>query len=69
VQDRAWNEFLDELFEEADVEVNPRYGVFDEETREVVDPDADDIPAGEAPAPDAEPSAPSFPAPVPPPPG
>lgn len=67
-QDEAWSAFLDDLFEEADVEVNPRYGVFDEETFEVVDPDADDIPAGEAPEPSAEPSVPQFPA-QPPPPG
>lgn len=66
-QDEAWDEFLDGLFEEADVEVNPRYGVFDEEQRRVVDPDADDIPAGEAPAPDGEASPPMFPAPAPPP--
>lgn len=64
-QDEAWNAFLDDLFEEADVEVNPRYGIFDEESREVVDPDADDIPAGEAPVPSAEPSVPQFPAPPP----
>lgn len=67
-QDEAWSAFLDDLFEEAEVEVNPRYGVFDEETRRVVDPDADDIPGGEAPEPSAEPSAPQFPG-APPPPG
>jgi parvulin-like peptidyl-prolyl isomerase len=68
-QDEAWNEFLARLFEEADVEVNPRYGILDEETFRVVDPGADDIPAGEAPAPSPEPSVPQFPAPAPPPPG
>lgn len=68
-QDAAWNEFLDRLFEEADVEVNPRYGVFDEELRQVIDPDAEDIPGGEAPKPSDEPSPPTFPAPAPPPPG
>ncbi|HEX2295054.1 MAG TPA: peptidylprolyl isomerase, partial [Actinomycetota bacterium] len=68
-QDAAWDRFLDDLFEEAQVEVNPRYGIFDEEQREVVDPDADDIPAGEAPAPESSPSPPTFPAPAPPPPG
>ena len=68
-QDEAWNAYLRGLFEEADVEVNPRYGEFDEELLRVVDPDADDIPAGEAPAPSDEPSPPSFPAPAPPPPG
>lgn len=68
-QDEAWNEYLRGLFEDADIEVNPRYGVFDEQTFSVVDPDADDIPAGEAPAVDPSPSAPVFPAPPPPPPG
>ncbi|MDQ4125623.1 MAG: peptidylprolyl isomerase [Actinomycetota bacterium] len=67
-QDEAWSAFLDDLFEEADVEVNPRYGVFDETTFEVVDPDADDIPAGEAPRPSEVPSPPQFPG-APPPPG
>jgi foldase protein PrsA len=67
-QDEAWNEFLDELFTEADVEVNPRYGIFDQELRRVVDPGADDIPGGEAPAPSGEPT-PEFPAVPAPPPG
>lgn len=67
-QDEAWNEFLDELFEEADVEVNPRYGEFDEELHRVVDPDADDVPGAE-PQPVPEPSAPELPVPAPPPPG
>lgn len=64
-QDEAWTEFLRELFEEADVEVNPRYGIFDDEQLAVVDPDAEDIPAGEAPAPESSPSAPTFPVPAP----
>ena len=65
-QDAAWTEFLRDLVEKADVEVNSRYGVFDEELFQVVDPDADDVPAGEAPAPVDEPSAPGLPAPPPP---
>lgn len=65
-QDEVWSEYLRELFEEADIEVNPRYGVFDEELFGVVDPDADDIPAGEAPAVDPSPSVPVVPAPPPP---
>ncbi|MDQ4025492.1 MAG: peptidylprolyl isomerase [Actinomycetota bacterium] len=64
-QDEAWSEFLRDLFEEADVKVNPRYGVWDESLGRVVDADADDIPAGEAPAPSPSPSVPMFPAPQP----
>lgn len=68
-QDDVWRDFLRDLFEEADVEVNPRYGEFDEKLGRVVDADADDIPAGEAPAPVDSPSAPGLPVPPPPPPG
>lgn len=66
-QDEAWQTFLRDLYEEADIEVNPRYGVWNETLGRVVDPDAEDIPAGEAPPPSAEPSVPAFPAPQPPP--
>lgn len=66
-QDDAWRTFLRDLFAEADVEVNPRYGEFDEQLGRVVDPDAGDIPAGEAPAPEESPTGPEIP--VPPPPG
>ena len=68
-QDEAWNEYLRKLYDEADVEVNPRYGVFDEELFVVVDPDAEDIPAGEAPDPGPSPTLPTLPVPAPPPPG
>jgi parvulin-like peptidyl-prolyl isomerase len=62
-QDQAWQDFLRDIFEEADVEVNPRYGEWDEKSGRVVDADADDIPAGEAPAADPSPSAPGLPVP------
>lgn len=65
-QDEAWNEYLRGLFADADVEVNPRYGVFDEELFAVVDPDADDIPAGEAPEATPSPSLPVIPGGPPP---
>lgn len=68
-QDEAWREFLVGLFEEADVEVNPRYGEFDEEQLQVVDADADDVPGAEEAEPLPEPSAPTIPVPAPPPPG
>ena len=48
-QDDAWQQFLMEVYEEADVEVNPRFGEFDPETGEIRDATADDVPGGEAP--------------------
>ncbi|HEX2058901.1 MAG TPA: peptidylprolyl isomerase [Actinomycetota bacterium] len=68
-QDEAWREFLLALFEEADVEVNPRYGEFDEEQLQVVDPGAEDVPGAEEPEPDPGPSVPEIQVPAPPPPG
>ena len=47
--DRAWDEFVRKAYEEADVKVNPRYGEFDEETFQVVDPTAEDVPGAEVP--------------------
>ncbi|MFN2587464.1 MAG: peptidylprolyl isomerase [Actinomycetota bacterium] len=64
-QDEAWAGFLRDLFAEADVEVNPRYGEWDETLGRIVDADAEDIPAGEAPEPSPSPSLPMFPAPQP----
>lgn len=64
-QDEAWQDFLRRLYEDAAVEVNPRYGEWDPTLGRVVDADADDIPAGEAPAPETSPSVPMFPAPQP----
>ncbi|HJR44432.1 MAG TPA: peptidylprolyl isomerase [Actinomycetota bacterium] len=53
-EDEAWDSFVEEAYSEADVKVNPRYGEFDEETLQVVDPTAEDVPGAEeggAPAP------------------
>jgi foldase protein PrsA len=50
-----WNDFVSRAYEEADVKVNPRYGEFDEEAFQVVDPTAEDVPGAEVP--DSEPSA------------
>lgn len=46
-RDKAWEEWLVEAYEEAEIEVNPRYGVLDPETREVVDPEVTDLPGSE----------------------
>lgn len=53
--DEAWDEFVREAYEEADVKVNPRYGEFDEETFQVVDPTAEDVPGAEVPDAEATP--------------
>lgn len=53
-EDEAWNAFVEEAYAAADVKVNPRYGEFDEDSLQVVDPTAEDVPGAEeggAPAP------------------
>ncbi len=61
--EEAWDEFVRKAYEEADVKVNPRYGEFDEESFQVVDPTAEDVPGAEEPAED--PADPTQPAPAP----
>lgn len=46
-RDLFWNKYVRDAYEEADVEVNPRYGEFDIETGRVVDANAEDIPGAE----------------------
>lgn len=48
-QDEAWTVFLEETYEEAGVEIDPRYGVLDVATGAIVDPDATKVPGGQAP--------------------
>ena len=55
-KDEAWTEWLTEAYDEADIEVNPRYGTLDEETRQVVDPAAGDAPGTAEPEPTVSPS-------------
>ena len=45
--DEAWQEYLVEAYESADVEVNPRYGEFDLQTQQVVNATAEDVPGAE----------------------
>jgi parvulin-like peptidyl-prolyl isomerase len=49
-QDQAWQEFVTNAYEEADIKVNPRFGEFDLESQQVVDVTAEDIPGAEEPA-------------------
>jgi parvulin-like peptidyl-prolyl isomerase len=46
-----WNEWLQDAFERADVEVNPRYGEFEPATGRVDDPGPESIPGGATPEP------------------
>jgi parvulin-like peptidyl-prolyl isomerase len=53
-EEDAWQEFLEAAYQEADVEVNPRFGRLDPETQLVTNDDADSVPAGQ---PEPEPTA------------
>lgn len=53
--DEAWDEFVRKAYEDADVKVNPRYGEFDEESFQVIDPTAEDVPGAEVPEVEATP--------------
>jgi foldase protein PrsA len=48
-QEEAWERWLRERYETADVEVNPRYGTFDIASQQVVDTPADQVPGTEVP--------------------
>jgi parvulin-like peptidyl-prolyl isomerase len=50
-QEDEWTEFLGRAYEEADVDINSRYGVLDPETFLVVNADGSAIPGGEEPPP------------------
>lgn len=54
--DQAWNDFLRDVFREADVRVNPRYGEFDLSSLQVVNAGAEQVPGVEAPAPTESPA-------------
>jgi parvulin-like peptidyl-prolyl isomerase len=43
-RDKEWETWLAEAYEAADIEVNPRYGSLDEETRTIVDPETSELP-------------------------
>ena len=55
--DEAWDAYVRKAYEEADVKVNPRYGEFDEESFQVMDPTAEDVPGAEVPETEATPGA------------
>jgi foldase protein PrsA len=59
-QDEAWQAWIEEAYEDADVRVNPRFGELDLSTGQITDATVDDVPGAEAPleepAVDASPS-------------
>jgi parvulin-like peptidyl-prolyl isomerase len=52
-RDAAWDEWLTQAYEDAQIEVNPRYGVLREGSITIVDPQTSDLPGTE----DVEPTA------------
>jgi foldase protein PrsA len=46
-QESAWQDFLERAYSDANVEVNPRFGHLDPDTQQVVNDDADSVPAGQ----------------------
>ena len=47
--DEAWEEWLVEAYEEADIEINEKFGVLNPESQSVENAGADDLPGAEAP--------------------
>lgn len=45
----AWTSFVTEAYENADVEINPRFGELDLDTQQIVNPGADQVPGAEEP--------------------
>jgi hypothetical protein len=59
-RDEAWDEWLMQAYEDAEIEVNPRFGVLQEGTITIVDPQTSDLPGTEDVAP-TETAAPDEP--------
>lgn len=55
-EDAAWREWVLAAYEDADVKVNPRYGEFDLETQQIINPTPEDVP-GTRPEPSVTPGA------------
>jgi foldase protein PrsA len=63
-QEDAWNEFLSQAYEDADITVNSRYGELDPESHMVVNADANSIPGAEPPPPTPTPNPTTRPTPI-----
>jgi parvulin-like peptidyl-prolyl isomerase len=46
-EDEAWQEWVVDAYEDADIRVNPRYGELDLETQRIVNPSAQDVPGAD----------------------
>lgn len=64
-QDEAWESFITDLYERAGVEIDPRYGVIDMVTGQILDPDANSVPGAQAPKATEPTAAPEIEAPQP----
>lgn len=53
--DEAWEEWLVEAYEEADIEINEKFGVLDPDSQSVENAGANDVPGAEAPSPATSP--------------
>jgi parvulin-like peptidyl-prolyl isomerase len=51
IRDEAWQEYLADLYAEAEVKINPRYGEFDVASQLIVDASADSAPGAATPSP------------------
>jgi parvulin-like peptidyl-prolyl isomerase len=65
-QEQAWERFIREAYEDADVRVNPRFGELDIASGQILDPGAEEIPGGEAPAEPPQEEVPELPIEAPP---
>ena len=46
-EDEAWQEWVVDAYQDADIRVNPRYGELDLDTQQIVNPSAEDVPGAE----------------------
>jgi parvulin-like peptidyl-prolyl isomerase len=46
-EDEAWQEWVVDAYEDADIRVNPRYGELDRDTQQIVNPSAQDVPGAD----------------------
>ncbi|MGH2748444.1 MAG: peptidylprolyl isomerase [Actinomycetota bacterium] len=56
IRDEAWEEYLEDVYAEAEVKVNPRYGEFDVASQLIVDATADSAPGAATPSPGRAPA-------------
>lgn len=56
IRDDAWQEYLEDVYADAEVKVNPRYGEFDVASQLIVDPSAGSAPGAATPSPERAPA-------------